>query len=82
MKASVETETASGFRRIYQNQAVIVLTDILGKTWNGIIRSPSPKLSLIRYNEDGTIREKRIPNQRLVPAKAKPKTKDVSNENS
>lgn len=69
----VETETARGFGKIYKNSAVIVLTNIPGITWRGIILSPSPKLSLVRYNEQGTIKEKRILNQRLVPVVAKPK---------
>jgi hypothetical protein len=72
-KNFVETDTAVGFRKIYKNEAVIVLTDRPGVTWCGIIRSPAPKLSLVRYNERGTLRETRVANQRLVPVKAKPK---------
>lgn len=75
----VETDTALGFQKIYKNSAVIVLTDSPGITWNGIIRSPAPKLSLVRYNESGILREKRISNQKLVPVKAKPKS-DLSGE--
>lgn len=75
----VETETAVGFGRIYKNQAVLILTDRPGVSWNGIIRSPAPKLSLVRYNERGTLRETRIANQKLVPAKAKPKV-DLSDD--
>jgi hypothetical protein len=75
----VETETALGFRKIYKNAAVIVLTDSPGVTWNGIIRSPAPKLSLVRYNEGGILREKRVSNAKLVPAKAEPKA-DLSPE--
>lgn len=69
----VEAETALGFRKIHKNSAVIVLTDTPGITWNGIIRSPSPKLSLVRFNEHGSIKEERIPNQKLVPVEVKPK---------
>lgn len=69
----VETETASGFKKLYKNAAVIVLTDRDGVTYNGIIRAPSPQKSLVRYNEGGILKEERIENLRLVPAKAKPK---------
>lgn len=71
-KNYVETETAMGIGRLYKNMAVLVLTDRPGVTRNGIIRVPSPKESLVRYNEEGTLLERRIPNTMLVPAHAKP----------
>lgn len=75
MKKTIATETAAGFKEIHKHQAVIVLTDVPGKSWKGVILSPSPKLSLVRYNEAGTLRERRVSNLLLVPAHAKPKEK-------
>jgi hypothetical protein len=69
----VETDAAVGFQKIFKNAAVIVLTDSPGVTWNGIIRSPAPKLSLVRYNDRGVLKERRVSNTKLVPVKAKPK---------
>lgn len=78
-KNFVETETAVGFRKIYKNEAVLVLTDRPGVTWHGVIRVPGLKMTLVRYNEEGTIREQKIPNLNLVPVKAKPKA-DIPSE--
>jgi hypothetical protein len=72
-KNFVETETAVGFRKIYKNAAVLVLTERPGVTWHGIIRVPGLKMTMVRYNEEGTLRERKISNLKLVPVKAKPK---------
>lgn len=71
-KNYVETETAAGFRRVYKNSAVLVLTETPGVTWPGIVRLPGVKTTLVRYNEDGILRERKISNIRLVPVKMKP----------
>lgn len=65
----VETDTAAGFQRIYKHQAVLVLTDRPGKSWKGIILTPGKTQSLIRYNEENVLREKRIDNLKLLPVK-------------
>lgn len=71
MRKVVATDTATGFKEIHKHQAVIVLTDVAGKSWKGVILSPSPKLSLVRYNEGGTLRERRVRNLLLVPVRVK-----------
>ena len=71
MKKVVSTDTATGSKQIHKHQAVIVLTDVPGKSWQGVILSPAPKLSLVRYNEGGTLRERRVRNHLLVPARVK-----------
>ena len=71
MKKVVATDTATGFKEIHKHQAVIVLTDVPGKSWKGVILSPYPKHSLVRYNEDGILRERRVENILLVPVRVK-----------
>lgn len=67
------TDTAMRYERIHKHQAVIVLTQRPGKTWRGVILSPGKAQSLVRYNEDGTLRERKVANNLLVPVKFRPK---------
>ena len=65
---SILAESAAGLQRLHQNQPVIILTAVAGETINGIILAPARKTSLVRYSENGTLRERRVKNERLVPA--------------
>lgn len=67
------TDTAARYQRIHKHQAVIVLTERPGKTWRGVILSPGETQSFIRFNEDGSLREKKIANTRLVPVRFGPR---------
>lgn len=73
MTRSIQTDTALGFRNIHKHQAVLILTQKPGKTWRGVILSPGQTRSLVRYNEDGELRERKLENTSLVPVKI-PKT--------
>lgn len=66
---SLTTDTALKYQRIHQHQACLITTSIPGRNWRGIILSPSPLKSFVRFNENGTLREARIDNKRLVPVK-------------
>jgi hypothetical protein len=66
------TDTAARYQRIHKHQAVLVLTERPGKTWRGIILSPGQSQSFIRYNEEGTLKEKKVANNRLVPVRFRP----------
>jgi hypothetical protein len=66
---SIMTDTAVRFQKIYQHQPCLVTTAIPGRNWRGIILSPSPLKSFVRFNENGTLRETRIDNKRLVPVR-------------
>jgi hypothetical protein len=73
MSRKEETQTATGVRIVRKNQAVLVLTETPGKTINGIIRSVGKVKSLIRYaEEDGTIRERQIENNKFLVVKCRP----------
>lgn len=63
---SCETIVATGWVKLRQHEPVLILTEENGKTWRGIVLSPSPKRSFVRYNEDGVLKEQRVDNRRLV----------------
>lgn len=65
---SIMADTAAGYKKLHQHQPVLVLHHF-GTQLRGIILSPAPKLSYVRFNEDGVIKEKRISNLRLTPVK-------------
>jgi len=67
---SLMTDTAVRYQKIHAHQAVLIVTPI-GKTYKGIILSPSPKQSLVRFNEEGVIKESRVCNKKLVPVRLK-----------
>lgn len=69
---SLMTDTATRFQRIHKHQAVIVLTQNPGKTWRGVILSPGQNQSFVRYNEEGTLRERKVANTHLVPVRFRP----------
>jgi hypothetical protein len=67
---SLMTDTAIKYQKIHTHQPVLIVTPI-GKSYKGIILSPSPLQSLVRYNEEGIIKETRIANKKLVPVRLK-----------
>jgi hypothetical protein len=70
MMKSLMTDTAMKYQRLHTHQPVLIVTPI-GSTYKGVILSPSPKQSFVRYNQDGMIKEARICNKKLVPVKLK-----------
>jgi hypothetical protein len=63
----IQAETLTGTTELTKNQPVYIKTSIPGKVFKGIVLTPSKKISLIRYNEDGILMEKKIDNKRLIP---------------
>lgn len=67
---SLMTDTALRYQKIHQHQPVLIVTPI-GINYKGIILSPGPKQSYVRYNQDGIVKESRIQNKKLVPVRLK-----------
>jgi hypothetical protein len=64
-------DTATAYQKIKQHQPVLILTSEAGKTWRGIVLSPGPIQSFVRFNQDGVLRETRLENKRLIPVRIK-----------
>jgi len=67
MTKSLITETRRGLCKIHKHQAVLVYLPRTKDPFRGVILAACAKISLVRYNEYGLMKERRLNNLYLFP---------------